>query len=248
VTDQFEHELRDMLWARASDISPAGTVPAGLIGRVAHRRTMKLIVGTGVAVIAVGAVAAGAITATATDKHPRVIASNTTTIAPPPTSVATPTTKATTTTAPAAVPAIASFGCPTTSVSGPDTAGPTVATRTIPGLDPSLVNRVRSYVGPRAADRSNAGTLEPDVVLGPNGWVCRVFRSNGGGAVMYVYPPAAQDSFQSGGAWTTSGSYSGPEVRVETAVLGHDPDISLACPVFANDPIVQQWLQQLAGS
>src|SRR5262249_16924201 len=43
-------------------------------------------------------------------------------------------------------------------------------------------------------------------------------------------------------AWTTSEQYDGPEVRVNTAVLGHEPDAGLACAVFADDPLVQQWV------
>ena len=238
-----------MLQARASEISPGDDVPAGLGGRVARRRTMKMVVGATASVIVVGAIAAGAVTtATTKGKHPRVIASNTTTIAPP-----TPTTVVPSTTIPTSVPVavppvVAGVGCPTSSVTAPfDVRAPSVGTREVSGLTSAIVSRVRSFVGPRAGFATDAAALEPDVVLGPKGWSCRVFRSNGGGAVMYVYPPAAQGSFVGDAAWATSATYAGPEVRVETAVLGHDPDISLACPVFATDPIVEHWAATAAA-
>ena len=133
------------------------------------------------------------------------------------------------------------MGCPTISVAVPRRPPP-VGTWQTAGVDPAIASRVHSYVGPRAGYATNPHALEPDVVLGPIGWACRVYRANGGGAVMYVFPPDAQAAFGSSDtSWTTSASYGGPEVRVETAVLGHLPDASLASAVFATDPIVAQW-------
>jgi hypothetical protein len=236
MTDELEREVRSMLQHRANEM--AGEYPASprFAGRVARRRAMKLaLAGTGAAMV-VALIAAGVAAATApNDKNPRVITSVPTTVAPPKTTRVTGTTKPTT---PDVV--VAGVGCPTSSVSAPfAVAAPKVGLRKISGIRPE---RVRSYVGPRAGFATDAAALEPDVVLGPTGWSCRVYRSNGGGAVMYVFPPSAQGSFGAGNSWTTSEQYAGAEVRVVTAVLGHDPDASLACAVFAGDPLVHAWV------
>lgn len=234
MTDELEREVRAMMQDRASEMPGDIPAPPGLAGRVSRRRAAKLaLAGTGVAVV-VALVAAGVSAATAPDdKNPRVITSVPTTVAPPTTSTPAPTPTA----------AVAGVGCPTNSVSAPfDVAAPKVGTRKIAGLKPAVVDRVRSYVGPRAGFATDAAVLEPDVVLGPKDWSCRVFRSNGGGAVMYVFPPSAQGSFGAGASgWTTREQYTGPEVRVVTAALGHDPDLGLACSVFAGDALVEAW-------
>jgi hypothetical protein len=239
VTDEIERNVRAMLQQRAAEMPPQ-QMAAGLAGRVARRRTTKLALAGVGAVVVVALVAAGVAAATGSDnKHQRVITSVPTSVSPP------TTTRATSTTTPRTTPAVtvAGVGCPTSSVTAPfDVPAPTVGTRQVAIADAAVANRVRSYVGPRAGFATDAHALEPDVVLGPAGWSCRVYRSNGGGAVMYVFPPSVQGSFGPGdSSWTTSEQYAGTEVRVETALLSHGPDISLACAAFAGDPLVDRW-------
>jgi hypothetical protein len=243
MTDELEREVRAMLQQRAGDMPGGYDAPPGLAGRVARRRTTRMAL-AGAGVVVVVALAAGAIGAAATkSKHGRVITSVPTTV--PQTTPTTRATGTTTQTTPlVTTPTVAGVGCPTRSVTAPfDVAAPQVGPRKIPGLDPPIANRVRSYVGPRAGFATDARALEPDIVLAPKGWSCRVYRSNGGGAVLYVFPPSAQGSFgTSDSSWTTSEQYAGTEVRVVTAVLGHNPDASLACSVFAGEPLVDQWV------
>ena len=252
--DHLERELRAMLEHRANEVPGHDEMPAGLAGRAARRRTLKLAVAATGAVLA-GVLAVAAITTGgAKSAPPRVITSTPTSVPRPsptttgsgatePTTVAVTTT--TITTPPATTPpGVPSTGCPTNSVFAPfHAAAPVVGARAVPGLDPSLLGRVRSFVGPRAGFPTDARVLQPDVVLGPGDWSCRVFQSNGGGALMYVFPASAQGSFGAAdSSWTTSEQYAGPEVRVTTAVLGHLPDASFACSVFASEPLVAQWV------
>jgi hypothetical protein len=243
MTDELEREVRAMLQSRAGEMPTEFPAPPRLAARVARRRAAKLaLVGTGVAVLIAVAAAGVAAATKPDDKNPRVITSSVPTTVEPPTTVATPLTRKTTPSTPPTV-AIAGVGCPTSSVTAPfDLAAPAVGTRAIYGVEPAVVARVRSYVGPRAGFATDSAALEPDVVLGPKDWSCRVYRSNGGGAVMYVFPPSAKSSFGAADSWATSEKYSGAEVRVVTAVLGHDPDASLACAVFASHPLVKRWM------
>jgi hypothetical protein len=249
--EELERELQAMLRHRASTMPSSYEASSELVGRTARRRMTKVTAVAGVFVIVVAAAVAGAIGAGATKHRTPFVISNPTT-APQSSSSSTtlPKRNVTTTTPPTSTPstsslAVQSLGCPTTSVFAPfAVAAPKVRPRDVdvPGLSSAERRLVRSYVGPRAGF-STDGAVEPDVVLGPKGWSCRVYRHNGGGAELYVFPPSAQDSFGAAdAAWTTSEQYDGPEVRVDTAVLGHDPDAALACTVFASDPLVQHWV------